>query len=90
MIYEGIGAQEIYQSLVKMSWNHNCVYQSGLGQAIWYFRAKARRDSPLLARSGPSLSGSLSPTNTCSRIWRQKAASLSSKTLLYPFSCVSK
>lgn len=65
LIYKGFRAQEIYQSLVKMSWNDN---QPGLGQAICYLRAKGRRDSPLFARSGLSLSGNLPLTNICYRM----------------------
>lgn len=84
LIAKGFGAQEIYQGLVKMSWNDNCVHQPGLGQAIWYFRAKASRASPLLVRSGPSLSGNLLLTNICRRLWMEPAASLVSATLLHP------
>lgn len=76
LIYKGFGAPEVYRSLVKMRWNDNCVYLPGLGQAIWYFRAKARRASPLLVRSGQSLSGNLLLTNICNRIWTQQTASL--------------
>lgn len=68
-----------------MNWNDDCICQPGLGQAIWYFRAKARRASPLLARSVLSLSGNLSPANICSRIWMQQVASLVITTLFYPF-----
>ena len=42
VIYKGSGAQEIYQSLVKKGWNDNCVYQPGLGQAIWYFQGNCQ------------------------------------------------
>lgn len=44
LIYKGFGAQEIYQSLVEMRGNDNCVWQSGLGQASWYVRAKNQED----------------------------------------------
>lgn len=70
---------EIYQPLVKMSWNDN---QPGLEQAIWYLRTKARRASPLLARSGLSLSGNLWLTNICYRMWMQQVVSLVSTTFV--------
>lgn len=85
LIYMGFRAQEICQSLVKMSWNDDYVYLPVLRQAIWYMRAKARRASPLLARSGLSLSGTQSLTNIRSGIWIQQAAFLAITTLFYPF-----
>ena len=79
-ICKGFG--EIYQSLLTTTWNDYCVYRPGLRRAIWYFRAKARRASPL---SESSLSGSVFLTQICNRKWMQRAAPLDSRALLYSF-----
>lgn len=65
-----------------MSWNHN---QPWLGRAIWYFLGQ-KSEGPVhfLARSGPSLSGNLSLTNICYRMWMQQLASLVCTMLFKP------